>query len=58
MRLKFDAKNSKMWVFVIKAALEINQRLLKQSLIQIHLTMLPNKRLPKNSFVKYHLVCF
>ncbi|CAF0909662.1 unnamed protein product [Adineta steineri] len=45
VRLKFDAKNSKMWVFVIKATLEMNQRLTKQSLIQIHLTMLPNKRI-------------
>ena len=45
LRLKFDAKNSKMWVFVIKATLEMNQRLAKQSLIQVHLTMLPNKRI-------------
>ncbi|UJR33641.1 hypothetical protein I4U23_021074 [Adineta vaga] len=45
IRLKFDAKNSKMWVFVIKAALEINQRLSKQLLVQVHLTMLPNKRI-------------
>lgn len=45
IRLKFDAKNSKMWVFVIRAALEMNQRLTKQSLVQIHLTMLPNKRI-------------
>ena len=45
VRLKFDAKNSKMWVFVIKATLEMNQRLSKQSLIQVHLTMLPTKRI-------------
>ncbi len=34
-----------MWVFVIKATLEMNQHLSKQTLIQIHLTMLPNKRI-------------
>ena len=45
IRLKFDAKNSKMWVFVIKASLDMNQRASKQLLIQIHLTMLPNKRI-------------
>jgi hypothetical protein len=45
VRLKFDAKNSKMWVFVIKATLEMNQRLTKQTLVQIHLTMLPSKRI-------------
>ncbi|CAF0951088.1 unnamed protein product [Rotaria sordida] len=45
IRLKFDAKNSKMWVFIIKATLEIDQCVLKQTLVQIHLTMLPNKRI-------------
>ncbi|CAF0749750.1 unnamed protein product [Adineta ricciae] len=45
IRLKFDAKNSKMWVFVIKASLDMNQRASKQLLVQIHLTMLPNKRI-------------
>ena len=34
-----------MWVFVIKATLEMNQRLSKQTLVQIHLTVLPNKRI-------------
>lgn len=33
-----------MWVFVIKATLESHLQLAKQTLIQIHLTMLPNKR--------------
>jgi hypothetical protein len=45
IRLKFDAKNSKMWVFIIKATLEMNQCFTKQTLVQIHLTMLPNKRI-------------
>ncbi|CAF3899490.1 unnamed protein product [Rotaria sp. Silwood2] len=45
IRLKLDAKNSKMWVFIIKATLEMDQRALKQALIQIHLAMLPNKRI-------------
>jgi len=45
IRLKFDAKNSKMWVFVIKATLEMNKRSTKQALVQIHLTMLPSKRI-------------
>ncbi|CAF4592318.1 unnamed protein product [Rotaria sp. Silwood1] len=45
IRLKFDAKNSKMWVFIIKATLEMDQRVLKQALVQIHLTMLPHKRI-------------
>jgi hypothetical protein len=44
IRLKFDAKNSKMWIFVIKATLDIQQPSSKQTLIQIHLTMLPIKR--------------
>jgi hypothetical protein len=34
-----------MWVFVIKATLEMNQYISKQALVQIHLTMLPNKRI-------------
>lgn len=44
VRLKFDAKNSKMWVFVIKAAIDPQCQLAKQTLLQIHLTMLPAKR--------------
>jgi hypothetical protein len=34
-----------MWVFVIKSTLEMSHYVSKQSLIQIHLTMLPNKRI-------------
>lgn len=34
-----------MWVFVLKATVEINQRTAKPLLVQIHLTMLPNKRI-------------
>ncbi|CAF3780313.1 unnamed protein product [Rotaria magnacalcarata] len=45
VRLKFDAKNSKMWIFVIKGTFDIEQSTLKQTLVQIHLTMLPNKRI-------------
>lgn len=45
VRLKFDAKNSKMWVFVIKATIDMDQRLSKQTLVQIHLTVLPHKRI-------------
>ncbi|CAF3615357.1 unnamed protein product [Rotaria socialis] len=45
VRLKFDAKNSKMWIFVIKGTLDLEQSTLKQTLVQIHLTMLPNKRI-------------
>lgn len=45
VRLKFDAKNSKMWVFVVKATLEMNQRFTKPTFVQVHLTMLPNKRI-------------
>ncbi|CAF0799363.1 unnamed protein product [Adineta steineri] len=44
VRLKYDAKNSRMWVFVIKATLEMTQDTLKQTLVQVHLTLLPNKR--------------
>ena len=34
-----------MWVFILKATLEINQRTTKPLLVQIHLTMLPTKRI-------------
>lgn len=34
-----------MWVFVLKATLEMKQRMNKQTLVQIHLTMLPSKRI-------------
>lgn len=34
-----------MWVFVIKATLEMNQNISKQTLVQVHLTVLPNKRI-------------
>lgn len=34
-----------MWVFVLKATLEMNQRITKQTLVQIHLTVVPNKRI-------------
>jgi hypothetical protein len=44
IRLKFDAKNSKMWVFIVKATLEASSMTSKQSLISVHLTVLPNKR--------------
>lgn len=44
IRLKFDAKNSKMWVFVIKATLNAHPHHSKQALVQIHLMMLPAKR--------------
>jgi hypothetical protein len=52
VRLKFDAKNSKMWVFVIKATLEMTERALKQTLVQVHLTVLPNKRIRFRTQVK------
>ena len=45
VRLKLDAKSSKMWVFVIKATLEMTTKLSKQTLVQIHLTVLPNKKI-------------
>ena len=45
VRLKFDAKNSKMWVFIVKATLEMSQRFTRPTFIQVHLTMLPNKRI-------------
>ncbi|CAF1100003.1 unnamed protein product [Rotaria sordida] len=44
VRFKFDAKNSKMWIFVIKATLEMTEILSKQTLVQIHLTVVPSKR--------------
>ena len=34
-----------MWVFVIKATLEMTQHASKQTLVQVHLTVLPNKRI-------------
>lgn len=34
-----------MWIFVIKATLDMDSSLLKQTLVQIHLTVLPNKRI-------------
>jgi hypothetical protein len=34
-----------MWVFVIKATLEMTQRISKQTLVQVHLTVLPSKRI-------------
>lgn len=45
IRLKFDAKNSKMWLFIIKGTLEMSRQVPKQTLVQIHLTVLPNKRI-------------
>ncbi|CAF1114978.1 unnamed protein product [Didymodactylos carnosus] len=45
VRLKYDVKTSKMWVFVIKANFETTKKLSKQTLVQIHLTVLPNKRI-------------
>jgi ubiquitin len=44
VRLKLDAKNSKIWLFVIKATLEMSEQLPKHSLVQVHLTVLPSKR--------------
>ncbi len=52
VRLKFDAKNSKMWVFVLKTTLEMTQHLLKQTLVQVHLTVLPYKRIRYRTRVK------
>ncbi|CAF1196724.1 unnamed protein product, partial [Didymodactylos carnosus] len=45
VRLKYDVKTSKMWVFVIKANFETIKKFSKQTLVQIHLTVLPNKRI-------------
>ncbi|UJR13617.1 hypothetical protein I4U23_000630 [Adineta vaga] len=52
VRLKLDAKNSRMWVFVIKANLEMTQNSSKQTLVQVHLTLLPNKRIRFRTRVK------
>jgi hypothetical protein len=41
-----------MWVFVIKAALEITQNFSKQTLVQVHLTVLPSKRIRFRTRVK------
>jgi hypothetical protein len=41
-----------MWVFVIKATLEMSQNLSKQTLVQVHLTVLPYKRLRFRTRVK------
>lgn len=45
VRLKLDAKSSKMWVFILKANIELMQRSTKPSFVQIHLTVLPNKKI-------------
>lgn len=45
IRLKFDAKNNKMWLFILKATLEMSRQASKQALVQIHLTVLPHKRI-------------
>lgn len=52
VRLKFDAKNSKIWIFLIKASLEITPNLSKQTLVQVHLTVLPSKRIRFRTRVK------
>ncbi|CAF2627074.1 unnamed protein product [Rotaria sp. Silwood2] len=52
VRFKFDAKNSKMWVFVIKATLEMTDNTPKQTLVQVHLTVLPSKRIRFRTRVK------
>lgn len=52
VRLKFDAKNNKMWVFVIKATLEMAHNASKQTLVQIHLALLPQKRLRYRTRIK------
>ena len=41
-----------MWVFVIKATLEMSQLSSKQTLVQVHLTVLPNKRIRFRTRVK------
>jgi hypothetical protein len=41
-----------MWVFVIKATLEMTQRSSKQTLVQVHLTVLPSKRIRFRTRVK------
>ena len=52
VRLKLDAKNNRMWVFVIKATLEMTQNPSKQTLVQVHLTVLPSKRVRYRTRVK------
>ncbi|CAF1562455.1 unnamed protein product [Rotaria sp. Silwood1] len=52
VRFKFDAKNNKMWIFVIKATLEMTENLLKSTLVQVHLTVLPSKRIRFRTRVK------
>ena len=52
VRLKFDAKNSKIWIFLIKATLEMTASLSKQTLVQVHLTVLPSKRIRFRTRVK------
>lgn len=52
VRLKFDAKNTKIWIFLIKATLEMIQGLSKQTLVQVHLTVLPSKRIRFRTRVK------
>ena len=52
VRLKLDAKNNRMWVFVIKATLEMTQSPSKQTLVQVHLTVLPSKRVRYRTRVK------
>ena len=42
--MKLDAKNSKIWVFITKATLEMTSRASKQTLVQVHLAVLPSKR--------------
>ena len=32
-----------MWIFVIKATLEIDQHILERTLVHIHLTMVPSR---------------
>jgi hypothetical protein len=41
-----------MWVFVLKATLEMTQNLSKQTLVQVHLTVLPYKRIRFRTRVK------
>jgi hypothetical protein len=52
IRLKYDAKTSKMWVFVLKATLEMGLSLSKQTLVQVHLAVCPNKRIRFRTRVK------
>jgi len=50
--LKYDIKNSKVWIFVLKATLEMNDTSVKQTLVQVHLTALPTKRIRYRTRVK------